>query len=233
MHKCCATCGYLGIRERFTREICEAELPLRESGTLPREPDRIETEGKRWDGKPLCLMHVEQFGEVEETPTGRRIIAVSANADGGPAKLLAILQNPRDECDHYTEWNPGFTPKEHAEMNFHRAIIESQLSRDEADRKWRAEQAEMEHKWRRRQAQRERTWRREDARDAKVTLRWSVGVGIGAALIGALATLLAVWLTKWLGDPAERPPQPIVVEYRPIPAAESASMPAVRATEPN
>jgi hypothetical protein len=53
------------------------------------------------------------------------------------------------ECPDFTEWHPGFTPKEHQEMLDRQRLLEWQAEREDDDRKWHAKQREEDKSIRR------------------------------------------------------------------------------------
>ena len=75
-----------------------------------------------------------------------------------PDDVVRFLEHPRD-CNDFTEWQQGFSPKEHLEMN----RLEEQRNwqerrdkeREEDNRNWRKEREEDNRNWRRS----ERHWR--------------------------------------------------------------------------
>lgn len=83
-----------------------------------------------------------------------------------------VVQQERD-CESFTPWQQGFTPKEHREMLDQQVLREWQAKREDADRQWRRE----------REA--------EDKRFRTKELRWMVGAIVVAALLGAVVGALA------------------------------------------
>jgi hypothetical protein len=91
------------------------------------------TEGTRKEWKlnvlsvpiPFCAKLVVDFGGVGEPAAMSRVHAAV---------------NKERECDKFTEWMPGFTPKEHAEMVHDEFLLKMQKDQHESDLKWRAEQ---------------------------------------------------------------------------------------------
>jgi hypothetical protein len=63
------------------------------------------------------------------------------------------------DCDEFTPWMQGFTPKEHVEMQQEQARLHWQERREEADRRWREEQADQAHRWRQDDQRSEARWR--------------------------------------------------------------------------
>ena len=96
----CADCGYLAVRHRQTRQLLDAELLLRERGYLLEENPGT---GKTvYEPHPICFVQKIKFRDkVGASPTEQ--------------SLKDAVQNIW-ECDQFTDWKQGFTPKEHREM---------------------------------------------------------------------------------------------------------------------
>jgi hypothetical protein len=164
----CADCGYLAVRVRRTRLLFDAEQDYRDSGSIPS----IGNEGI-YDPAPICFV---------------RAINISAEykpADGTPERQK-IVQKERD-CQEFTEWQQGLTPKEHLEMNLLEQQQQRLDKREKEDRNWRLAQAE-----------REREWRNEDVQLAKDAMKVSIRSYLVAATIGFVGALAAVALARLL-----------------------------------
>ena len=94
--------------------------------------------------------------------------------------MLGAFQEPR-ECEAFTQWRQGFTPKEHAEMD---------------DRK-------RERDWQREMAKEDRKWREDQASLAEErhneSMRTASRVSLLSAVIGFAAALAAVVLAWFFG----------------------------------
>lgn len=123
----CADCGFLAARHKDTRQLLDGEPMLRDRGYLP---------ATHYDEHPVCFANKVKFRSPEE-------MGISTNED----KRKEKLHHPRD-CDGFTPWRIGFTPKEHQEMLLSEKAIELQRAEQAADRAWRDAQAERDHQWR-------------------------------------------------------------------------------------
>ena len=72
-------------------------------------------------------------------------------------EFLRVINEDR-ECDCFTEWQQGYSPREHAEMMMNEATLKIQRDESEADRNWRERQARRDHQWRRSEAK----WRQRE-----------------------------------------------------------------------
>jgi len=144
----------------------------------------------------ICFVRQKQFADH---------LARAQKATGFPEATLEVLCEDRD-CVEFTEWMPGFGPKEHFEMNVLERERLRQKECDERDRQWREAQAEKEREWRETQAAREHAWRQEDlARERQ----WRSGVGLpelrtmvyiaaAVAFCTSVMTLIVAKLLSWL-----------------------------------
>lgn len=156
----CADCGYLAVRHRTTRQLYDAEESLRVNGELPI----LDNRGYVYDEWPVCFVRAANFRvEMEDnsaTPHRKR-----------------VLNQPR-ECDQFTPWHQGFSPKEHVEMKM----------------------LDEQKQWQRDEAAEQRRWQERQTELAEKHHRVNFGVALLAALIGAVATLAAVLVAKWIGQ---------------------------------
>jgi hypothetical protein len=101
-HKC-ADCGYLAVRNIYSRELQEPEKSYRDCGMQP-----ITLTHKMEDGKLAIISPYEPipicFMQSKDLQTECNVL-----------KIKSTLQTEW-ECDDFTEWHQGFTPKEHREM---------------------------------------------------------------------------------------------------------------------
>ena len=92
----CRDCGFLAMRNVETRKLEEAEETLRNTGQIPAQ-HRM----KRHESLPVCFMAA---------------VNLRAEATGeDPVHVLEIVNRER-QCAAFTNWNVGYTPKEHREM---------------------------------------------------------------------------------------------------------------------
>jgi hypothetical protein len=80
------------------------------------------------------------------------------------------------QCDGFTPWRPGFTPKEHRQMQLDQLIRDEAAKRERQQREWQEERTLED---RRHREEREDAHRRFDK-------LWSLFVGILLAVVGGL-----------------------------------------------
>ena len=146
----CAKCGFLALRNLFTGDLDEAPDKYRVDGVIPE----IRTHVKRsqsindfydypYDGVPICFKRADNLID-EVVWRGSPGVVV-------PEAVKAIVDKERTCNDQtFTEWQQGFTPKEHREMLDRQWLLERQEAREDADRAWRAVQeakADKRYKW--------------------------------------------------------------------------------------
>lgn len=184
---CCAECGLLGLRDTMHRGIVEAEADYRKTASIPSVPTLQRSGIAAYGDLPVCLARKKVFDSVTK--------------DKRTAEL-----SKRFRCPSFVEWQQGFSPKEHMEMQFQQKLIDAQRDRDEADRKWREQQAEAERRWRESQSLREHDWRQDDIKLTKSLAKQSIWATLLAALIGFSAAIAGVWVNEALrrDRPAEQ-----------------------------
>lgn len=174
----CADCGYLAVRKLATREICEAELRLRKSWDMPAHGNY-----SLYDAFPLCFVLAP---ELE-----KGLIA------GGKENVLRMIQREHN-CEAFTPWMNGHTPKEHQEM-----------IRELEHRKWQEKQEEKMRDWqasqRREDLARQETIRTGDrlwqAQQKALDRKWQFGFVILAAALGIIGTVVG----RFIGTDAKQP----------------------------
>ena len=117
----CENCGFLTMRHTQTRELLEVEEATRIIGTIL----------SGYIGNPICFagaFHLES----------ERIMAQKGGLSRTDS-LVAILQEQRD-CDKFTQWKLGSTPREHQEMLDRQWMLEFQEERRKADKEWQSKQ---------------------------------------------------------------------------------------------
>ena len=128
---CCSTCGFLAMRDRSTRELCETDELTRQTADIRSDPIR---QGFRaFDEQPICF--------ALAAPLGSEMGEYSEEA------FLEVITRQRD-CKSFTRWQQGFSPKEHREMIDQQAFREWQASREDRWQEWQRCQAAEERKWR-------------------------------------------------------------------------------------
>ncbi|MHB1033671.1 MAG: hypothetical protein ACYC35_01440 [Pirellulales bacterium] len=155
----CVHCGLLGLREEKTWRLVEVEERCREKGRVAVS-HRIEP--------ILCSAQKRTFSKI-------------------PDDWSKELNEERD-CPAFIPWCPGFTPKEHTEMARAQELLAREQAREDADHRWREEQAAKQRKWQQEQAGLAQRWRQEDLRHLKNDMR-----------IKALAPVVAVIVGTFLG----------------------------------
>lgn len=159
----CSECGYLTLRNVETLALEEASDRYRQDACRTTKTNRYLHEDS-----PLCFVRAICFRSL-------------LGDDTSVPNLVSVINQER-ACDHWIEWMQGFTPKEHAEMLQHEALLEYQRRHDREEREWRE-----------RQAERDRLWRKQD--------RWSalsmLLVAAASGVIGAVATLIAAGKLPW------------------------------------
>ncbi len=113
----CADCGFLTKINQETRALEETEQITRNEGIIT---------------SPVCFVRANDLWA--ESGTNYGIIC-----GGSEINIKATLQKDRD-CRQFTKWQQGFTPKEHREMLDRTQMLKWQTEREEADRKWQAQQ---------------------------------------------------------------------------------------------
>ena len=129
----CSKCGFLALRNVVTRQLEEAEGSIRTSGRLPILQG---CDGYVYSETPICLLRAASFS--------REMREIGGNRDD--ARRL-IFAKERD-CDLFTDWHQGFTPKEHREMLDLREEREWRDKIDKRDKDWRENQAREDRRWR-------------------------------------------------------------------------------------
>lgn len=214
----CAKCGFVGLRHLDTREICEVESEIRETGEVPAKPGLSQYV---YVLRPICFM--------QQHPLQNECI----EAGDSKKALLQVITAERS-CDEFTPWKQGLSPREHREMLDRKWMLEQQTQRDEAQRSWLERQAERDHEWRVQQDERDRRWReeqaskadqreqdrdkqdrqwrREDRRTSLVTLASGMLIGI----LGVVGSLIAAGKLPWFRDFDEPPAKDVrIIDKQP------------------
>lgn len=161
----CADCGFLAVRHFETRDLLDAEELLRRDGEMPLQPG---TGHYIYDPWPICFARVIDFRAALE------------DNSGSPHRKRVI--NEGRECNRFTPWIQGLTPKEHVELKIEedRQLWETQ--RDLDDKLWREKQEEKAD---------------QRHREAITAAR---SMSLVSALIGFVAALAACGLTYLLAN---------------------------------
>ncbi len=164
----CVDCGYLAVRNVDSRELEEAEEGFREKGTGPMAQiyeGNAQAHLRHWK-QPLCFARVHGFSD-----DFRKAINEKIPEDG---RVKEIIQRER-QCNQSTDWQQGFTPKEHRETLDRKWMIDFQSKREDDDRSWREEQRKDDLTWR--ETQESRADRRHTSE------LWIIGGVVTAALV--------------------------------------------------
>ena len=175
----CASCGFLALRNRFTGVLDEAPDEYRTNGQVPvlakRLASNYSTSGNDFTeapyrGEPICTMQSYRLIDEVEWRSGSIV----------PETVIRIMQTERDRCSAvFTDWQQGFTPKEHREM----------VDRKE-QREWRAKQEEATKAWQERQRIQDRQWH------------------IAEILLIIVATIIAAFIQRGVWALPSTPPVP-------------------------
>lgn len=129
----CANCGFLALRKFEVEGLLEADANYRETG------ERKPVEAPHWN-VPICFMRAADLrGEREHPPRMGVVIYEEDPYKGWPSEgeqNLAVITQER-VCDSFTEWQQGFTPKEHREIMDRREWREWQERQRRDDKRWR------------------------------------------------------------------------------------------------
>jgi hypothetical protein len=175
----CVECGFLCARNLTTRELDEVEKSFRETGSpqpfIVTDGEGYEHSKSSYDAWLVCLL--QKYDLISEIGSNGQQIA--------PPVLCNILQMERD-CDGFTNWKQGFTPKEHLQIIDRKKALDWQTQRDIEDKKWREEQRTLDL-----------TWREDQETKANARHRWDLIITGGCAtIIIAGATILAAFIEK-------------------------------------
>ena len=137
----CSECGFLAGRNKTTRELEEVEEQFRSSGDQPKVDYMYGNMGVlKQEPLPVCFdRSIDIHGEIkalwgsirQEFPEGGKKLT----EPDWKAYVRITLSSER-QCESFTKWHQGFTPKEHQEMidRERRDIFENEIRRN--DRKW-------------------------------------------------------------------------------------------------
>jgi len=114
--RCCANCGYLGLRHILTGQIVTAGQDFRETAYIPGLWLRDAT--LAYEQFPVCFRGAARFRDAQE-----------AGPSWDQARCTAAIQRERD-CGEFSKWE-GLDPEDHYDM-----IQES------ARLQWQSEQAD-------------------------------------------------------------------------------------------
>ncbi|MCG8648692.1 MAG: hypothetical protein MI861_02605 [Pirellulales bacterium] len=164
----CKECGLLGVRARETRAIAEAEEEYRQRRCIPSK--EIRSPQGVYEEIPLCFARAFNF-------------QAACSNDRSENATLELIDAERD-CEHFIQWEQGFTPQEHIEMK----MMQQQIREE---RQWRERQQMLDRQWREDQSARDHLWQERMQQKSRVVTLLAALIGIGAALSGAA---MGYWL---------------------------------------
>ena len=128
----CADCGFLALRRFETRDLVEMEDGVRKMGGVPTVVTTGDRQLFRYEPGILC------FARAYDLENERK----QSDARTPEEKFFNVLNRLRS-CYKFTAWQQGFTPKEHYETIQEAERQMWQAERDEAQRRFQAEQAQL------------------------------------------------------------------------------------------
>ena len=175
----CSNCGFLTIIAHAHSEHVEASDKYRKTGLAASNV---------YEPQPVCFVRAANL----EAESGK----------GEKEDILRVLRRERD-CDDFTPWTVGYSPKEHREMLAEEKLRQWQAHQQERRDHWEAEQQDKARQWqesqreadrqyqelqraadlKRQEAQRIDDQRRAD-RQKRIDRIWAVGTVVFAALVG-------------------------------------------------
>lgn len=133
----CADCGFLAARNLRTRQLDEVEALTRESGMHAEAHtgdatlaygQTIPIHSYLHDAVLLCF--ARKYNLASEVQPGHT---------GAAAAMFPVIRKER-ECDAFTDWKQGFTPREHREMLDRDRMLRREEERDAKDKVWQEKQ---------------------------------------------------------------------------------------------
>ena len=103
----CSECGFLAVRNTESHELEEADETFREKGIIPLTGHAEGRPRSRHEPLPLCFARCHDLQEEFKNVPGE-----DKAVPGGVHRVIIKER----QCDAFTEWQQGFTPKEHREM---------------------------------------------------------------------------------------------------------------------
>jgi hypothetical protein len=158
----CAECGLLTIQSFATRELEEVDEAIRKGGHLPSKP---------LDASGAIKIRLPAYDSPKCS-----VSAHDLSAEYGAAGFVETFNKLRP-CDQFIEWHPGFSPKEHREMQLLREVETRNLT------------------WQRQQEALAETRHQETRRDVSQSNQRSLRIAIlsvAAAIVSAGAAVGAV-----------------------------------------
>ncbi len=186
----CSGCGFLALRKGTEfGPLIEAPKYFREKGDFANVGDL--------HAIPRCfVMQWDLQKDYDETTAGMT---------GKASKVKDVIERERDCTNVFVQWRQGFTPKEHAEMQDGRLLLDSQIRREDEDRKWRAQMAKEDRQWRESQEEKAESRHNEQMSAMRGMHKREMLVMGGAVTLAIFvitiigAAIQAGWFPKWFG----------------------------------
>ena len=140
-HKC-AECGFLAGRNKTTRELEEIEGQFRSSGDQPKVNYQYGNIGAlKQEPLPVCFARsFNLHNEIKLSyQNARQKMPEEARKQLGLPEwkiYVSEILSAERECKSFTDWQQGFTPKEHREILDRKIMMEMEENRRKNDRKW-------------------------------------------------------------------------------------------------
>jgi len=184
----CSECGFLALRDKANGLLVEVNDDYRVSGRIPE----YITGYKEYHNYPICfVMAYDLMPEVEQAVLKQTI----DQSDDWGKYVLEVITRERDcPTKHdklgFTEYQQGFTPREHREMLDRKWLLDFQAKREQEDKQWREEQRRSDLQW-----------REEQDKKAEKRHRWDLIIlGIVVTIIVSFATVASALIQRgsWL-----------------------------------
>ena len=130
----CYDCGLLAAPYRSEGTLEEVPKFSRDSGS-PTRTSR---------GFPVCLALAFDLPQEYEH---RSVSRAGTSAGITPADVVPVLHRER-ECDDFTTWRQGFSPKDHIEAMDREKLQERMRRQEQEDREWREKIEARDREWR-------------------------------------------------------------------------------------
>ncbi len=117
------------VRNLNTRELEEAEGDFREKGHVPIGEPYSGHPHLQHEQRPLCFARRHNLGDEIKTEFGTGKDEVGC--------VMQVIQKERECGESFTEWQLGFTPKEHREMLDRKEFRIWQERQRKEDKRWR------------------------------------------------------------------------------------------------
>jgi len=165
----CGGCGFLSTcNKQF--QVIEVTKPFREEGILPSDTAGLTSH------MLICVKHKREFKFQAGRPLSAQIV-----------QLLAEEYN----CDAFTAYRMGFSPKEHVELSMNELLKAEIAARAERDREWRESQRKEDQEREEKRRSSDREWQAKQRREDRI---WHAVQSIFTfAITGVLG-----WIAKML-----------------------------------